>query len=333
MDNKANAQKRWCSCVSRSSLSIIHYQLSIIHYPLSIIAALLLYGCGGPKIIPDRELARIFHDIYLVNGYANQTGLAVDSLNIYEPVLASYGYTSEDVQYTIGNFAKRKSARLSTDVVEVAIELLRSEGSRYRRRIEMRDTISLIARLRSADTVYYNPRIAVRRTADTSRLRVLLGDVRPGSYRVSWSYTVDSLDRNLSLRYDAWLVDTAGRRSGINGQRLEREHRATGSLSFTATDAHRRLSISLGGYSRDMTTPRITIDSLTVIHYLPDHEAVRRLSRSLYSPGGPGSRGDEGDRLIDSLVRRMNPWNPHKSEDHETHIVAPLIDTARTRSR
>ncbi len=317
MDNKANAQKRWCSYVSRSSLSIIHY-------PLSIVAALLLYGCGGPKIIPDRELAQIFHDIYLVNVYANQTGLEVDSLNIYEPVLASYGYTSEDVQYTIGNFAKRKSARLSTDVVEVAIEMLRSEGSRYRRQIEIRDTIALIARLRSADTVYFNPRIAVRRTADTSRLRVLIDDIEPGRYRVSWSYTVDSLDRNLSLRYDTWLVDTTGRRSGATGQRLERERRTTPEVNLTTTDAHRRLSISLAAYPRDMTTPRIAVDSLTVIHYLPDDEAVRRLARNLYGPGGPIGR------MLDSLVERTNP---HKSANHETPLVAPLIDTARTRTR
>ena len=301
-----------------------------------VAAVLLLAGCGGPKIIPDRELAQIFHDIYLVNGYANQSGLNVDSLNIYEPVLAEYGYTSEDVQYTIGNFSKRKSARLSADVLEVAIEMLRSEARSYRRRIELRDTIALIARLRYADTVYFNPRIAVRRTADTSRLRVMIDSVRPGSYRVSWSYTVDSLDQNLFLRNDLWLVDTTGRRSGILGQRLERERRATGEANFTTTGAHRTLAISLGSYPKDMTTPRMTIDSLTVIHYLPDDEAMRLLSRNLYDRDDRNGEDGGGDRSgwpLDSLVRLTNPRNPHKSGNHETHLVAPLIDTARTRSR
>ncbi len=323
MENLADAKRKWCGCVPRSSFSIFHF-------PFSIIAALLLYGCGGPKIIPDRELARIFHDIYLVNGYANQSGLNVDSLNIYEPVLDLYGYTSEDVQYTIGNFAKRKSARLSTDVVEVAIEMLRGEAMNYRRRIELRDTMALIARLRYADTVYFVPRISVRRTADTSRLRMLIDSVRPGSYRVSWSYMVDSLDRNLALRNDLWLVDTAGRRSGSLGQRLERERRAKGEATFTTTGAHRGLAISLGGYHDDMTTPRITIDSLTVIHYLPDDEAVMRLSRSLYGRDNRNDRDGGGGGLLDSLVGRMNPL---MSPNHETHLVAPLIDTARTRGR
>jgi hypothetical protein len=291
-----------------------------------VAAVLLLAGCGGPKIIPDRELARIFHDIYLVNGYANQSGLNVDSLNIYEPVLASYGYTSVDVQYTIGNYAKRKSARLSTDVLDVAVEMLHQEGNFYRRKIELRDTIALIARLRTADTVYYRPQIAVRRTADTSRLRVTIGNVKPGSYRLSWSYAVDSLDRNLSLRSDIWLVDTAGRRTNTFGQRLEHQQRTRGETNFTVTDAHQLLAISLGGYPDDMTTPHMTVDSLTVIHYLPDDEAVRQLSRRLYDRRG----GKGGGWLLDSLTERMNS---RMSENHETHLVAPLIDSARTRGQ
>ena len=275
-----------------------------------VAAAVLLAGCGGPKIIPDRELALIFHDIYLVNGYVNQSGLNVDSLNIYEPVLAKYGYTSEDVQYTIGNFAKRKSARLSTDVVDVAIEMLRGEVSRYNRQKELRDTIARIARLRYADTVYYEPRITVRRIADTSRLRVVVDDVKQGSYRVSWVYRVDSLDLNQAMRSDIWLVDTAGQRSGSLGQRLERQRRATGEANLTTTEAHRRLSILLSRYADDITTPHMTVDSLTVIHYPPDDDAVLRLSRSHYPPDNLGTFGN-----------------------YETPFVAPLVDSARTGGR
>jgi hypothetical protein len=106
-------------------------------------------------VIPDDKLAQIFHDIYLVNGYVSQSGLKVDSLNIYEPILEAHGYTSEDVQYTIGNFAKRKSARLSDDVVGVASEMLRRESNFYRGRLAIRDTIAAIARRKYADTVWY----------------------------------------------------------------------------------------------------------------------------------------------------------------------------------
>jgi hypothetical protein len=246
---------------------------------------LLCVGCGGPRIVPNDRLAEIFHDIYLVNVYVSQSGLNVDSLNIYEPIFAARGYTSEDIQYTIGSFAKRKTARLS-DVVEQASEMLRREAAAYRRRIEIRDTVALVARERFSEQVYDDSLIRARRVADTSRLRIVLGGIREGSYRVSYGYRVDSVDRNLSLRGDAWLVDSAGRRSGNNAHRLEREQRGVVSTTLSATGAHRQLVIMLGQYPDDLTAPNLTIDSLRVVWLPPGEEAVRRLERTWYGSGG-----------------------------------------------
>lgn len=273
-----------------------------------IIALLLLLGgCRGPKIIPDRELAHIFHDIYLVNGYVRQNGINIDSLNIYEPVFASYGYASEDIQYTIGNFAKRKSARLSEDVVEVAVEMLRSESRHYHRRIEIRDTIALIAKKRFAETVYSDSLIRVRRIADTGRLRIVIPDILPGSYEVSYNYFLDSLDRNAELRANVWIVDSAGRRYGSNASRLVPAKRSNVTNSLTAGDNHRSLVLALNGYPKDLTTPNLTIDSLRVTYYLPNEVAVARLAYSWMT----GS--------LDSLI---NPG-------HETHLVPPFVYTLR----
>ena len=88
---------------------------------------LLLSACARHKIIPDDTLAQIFHDAFLTNAYIGSEGVKTDSLRIYEPIFARYGYTTDDVHYTIGNFSKRKSARLG-DVVERAIEMLEREG-------------------------------------------------------------------------------------------------------------------------------------------------------------------------------------------------------------
>jgi outer membrane murein-binding lipoprotein Lpp len=259
-----------------------------------VVAAALLGGCGGPRIIPNEKLARIFHDIYLVNGYVSQSSLDVDSLNIYESVFAAHGYTSEDIQYTIGSFAKRKSAHLSRDVVEVAAEMLRLEAAGYRRRIEIRDTVALVARERFSVEVYSDSLIRARRVSDTSRLRITIPGIREGSYRISYVYRIDSLDRNLSLRSDAWLIDSTGRRSGSNARRLERERRGVVETTLSATPTHRRLVISLGGYPRDLTAPHLTIDSLRVVWLPPEEEAVWRLQRSWYGRGG----------VIDSLFPR-----------------------------
>lgn len=110
-----------------------------------IVVSGLLLACSGYKIIPDDELALIFHDAFLSNAFLQKQGVRPDSVNVYEPIFARYGYTTADVQYTIGNFSKRKSARLS-DVVEQAIGLLEAEAGHYGREVAILDTIDNIAR-------------------------------------------------------------------------------------------------------------------------------------------------------------------------------------------
>ncbi|MDR1670940.1 MAG: DUF4296 domain-containing protein [Alistipes sp.] len=256
-------------------------------------AVLALGACHNPKIIPDKELAQIFHDIYLINSYVSQNNIRIDSLNIYEPVFAEYGYTSEDVQYTIGSFAKRKSARLSNDVVQVAVDMLRRESRHYHRRIEIRDTIAMIARLKYADTVYTADQIRVRRIADTARLRIVIPDVKPGRYEVSYSYMLDSLDRNFPVRANSWFTGDEGRRFPNAAKRLERGERTRMQASLEATGDYRQLVLSLGGYGEEMTAPRLDIDSLVVIYQLPDEEAARRLARERFDL-----------RWLDTLIKR-----------------------------
>lgn len=244
-----------------------------------------LASCGGPRIIPDGELAEIFRDVYLVNSYVTQRGMRVDSMNIYEPVFAKYGYTSEDVQYTIGNFAKRKSARLSDDVVEVAGGMLRSQSESWRRRVAMGDTIAGLARERFADTVFLRDRIGVRRVADTARLRIRVEDLRPGSYEVSYRFTVDSADANAPLSANVWLRDSVGRRSGMSTRRMGRGESGRTVTMMTVEARHQRLEMLLGVYPRGMSTPGLAIDSLRVRRFMADEEAVRLLARMAW--GGP----------------------------------------------
>lgn len=289
-------------------------RFSIFLFSVAVLAA----SCGGPRIIPDRELARIFHDIYLVNTLVGQRGMAIDSLNIYEPVFASYGYTVEDLQYTIGNFAKRKSARLSEDVVEVAGRMLLAESRVWQRRMHIADTVASVARKRFAERMYFDSLIRVRRVADTALLRVVIEDIRPGNYEVSYGFFVDSLDRNLTLRAGVWLVDSAGRRSGSSSRLLDRAVHGKTTATLTALPEHRALVLALNGYGKEMTTPRMSVDSLSVVYHLPDEIALARLSRSSWGGwGGP----------LDSLL------SAHLSKKHETNIVAPGVDAPGIRGR
>ena len=192
-------------------------------FRISLYAFLLLAGaaCTRHKIIPDEKLAQIFHDAFLTNAYIGDERVNIDSLNIYEPIFARYGYTTRDVYYTIGNFSKRKSARLG-DVVEMAIEKLEAEGKFYDREVAVLDTIDNVARRTFTRTVYADSLIRVGALRDTARLRIAV-DVQPGEYELRLKYLVDSLDRNeKGLRGVVWLENRDGGRSSVYSTTLRR---------------------------------------------------------------------------------------------------------------
>lgn len=150
--------------------------------------------------------------------------MKLDSLELYEPVFSRYGYTAEDVRYTIGNFSRRKSAKLS-DVVEQSIRLLEEESAYYKYEVGVLDTIDNVARRRFTRTVYSDSLIRVTRIKDTARLRVRIPDTRPGEYRVSFDYLIDSLDENLAPRMRVWLVEADSSRKGESSSILRKSSR------------------------------------------------------------------------------------------------------------
>ncbi len=281
----------------------------IFHFSFFILFG--LSSCDNPKVIPNDELAQIFHDIYLTNAYTDTHRPAnLDSLNIYEPIFARYGYTSEDIQFTIGSFSKRKSARLSDDVVDKALDMLHAESAFYARRIAIADTIDRIAREKFATVAYTDTLIRVRRIADTARLRITI-PVKAGSYEVTYSYLVDSVDLNTNLRANIYLTDERNARSGNYTRRLRHREREKVSTNFTAGNNHRELVLNLNGYSEEMTAPSMRIDTLVVRYFLPDAVARDSMARGLFDY-----------RMLDSLSRL-----------HETHLVPPFADTLGTASR
>ena len=238
--------------------------------------ALLFAACARHKIIPDDKLARIFHDAFLTNAYIGNENVRTDSLRIYEPIFAAYGYTTDDVHYTIGNFSKRKSARLG-DVVERAIEMLESEGKFYNREVAVLDTIDNVARRTFTRAVFADSLIRVRSLADTARLSFSV-DVEPGEYLLSLKYLVDSLDRNdKGIRSAVWLERRDSTRTGLYTMTLRRNREETFSRRFTADTSHRRLRIHLLGFSDKPQRPSVTVTDLKVEHTPPTRTAVEKL--------------------------------------------------------
>jgi len=243
---------------------------------LCVACAVGSVSCSHHKIIPDDELALIFHDAFLANAYLGPRNLAHDSLNVYEPIFARYGYTTQDVHYTIGNFSKRKSARLG-DVVEQAIDLLESEGKFFSREVAVLDTIDNIALRSARRTLRADSLLRVRSLADTARVSFSF-DVVHGEYEVRLKYLVDSLDLNTrGLRSQMWLERSDSSRVQTYTVSLRRLSEGTLSRKFTADSAHRRLCIHLLTFPNKPLRPSFTARDFRVTHTPPVRVAVGQL--------------------------------------------------------
>ena len=268
-----------------------------------LLGALLIVACNKPKEVPDKELGRIFHDAMLVNAYLNSnTSFSIDSLNIYEPIFASYGYTTEDVQHTINNFSRRKSIRLS-DVAEYMISLLEEESAALADQVNRLDTIENVALRRSTRTIFSDTTIVVSKEADSVRLRYAVGGIAPGLYTISGSYTLDSLDRESGRRlYIYFEREDSTRQSVVDGT-LQRRKEVSFSQEYTITEADStmlRLVVDFYHYGREpkrRKVPFMTIHNLKITHRPPVEQSVEALFRE-----------QSHMRIFsDSLLRLMEP--------------------------
>ena len=262
--------------------------------------ALLAGACSRHRIIPDDRLAQIFHDAFLTNAYVGTQGVGTDSLRLYEPIFERYGYTTDDVHYTIGNFSKRKSARLG-DIVERAIVQLEKEGKVYNRRVAVLDTIDRVALRTFRRTVRADSLLHVGALRDTARLD-LACDVEPGRYDLELHYLVDSLDANTEgLRYALWLETRDGRRTDLATAALRRNRTERLTRTFTADSTHERLRIRLLDFVGTPRRPSVTVTDLRIDYTPPTRQAVERLYEQqldirIFADGFFGAASSE-DRL------------------------------------
>ena len=295
-------------------------------YVVALLTALLLSACNERKVIPDDELASIFHDAYLANAYVLNEKVDVDSVDLYGPIFAKYGYTREDVEYTIGNFSERKSAKLA-DVVDEVIKRLERESGLYQVRVARLDSADRLIRDRYSKILFSDTLITVRRVSDTSKLHIELPVDLPGEYEVSYRYSIDSTDQNVLLRTRHYLVDRQGRRLSEVVHRLQRRRRGEFSRTFDVDTSIRSLVLDLNPYDLHPSPPRMQFDTVVVIRYLDPELAADSLIRSkfdytfwpeMFRPVGTG----------DSLVSDTLP-----SVSHAQDSLPLPADSGRTALR
>ena len=260
-----------------------------------------LVGCNKPRVIPDDDLAQIFHDVYLTNAYVDRHAINVDSMMLYEPIFEKYGYTIEDLHITINSFSKRKSARLS-DAVEKAIRRLERESDLLNEQVADLDTINAIARRSFVQTIYFDSVIRLRSIKDTAKMRRRIPISRAGEYQVDFYYQIDSSDKNPSHRSVGYFVDSAGHRSKYYSSRYRRQTRDRYIHTFVADSSAEALVLELCNLNSEPKRPFFTIDSLRVRLFLPREEALdsltarnfgfRLLVDGFYTPEPPATAAD-----------------------------------------
>lgn len=244
-----------------------------------IISTLLLFAiavafteCRRNRVIPDDTLADIFHDSFLANSYVGISRIDLDSLQIYEPIFEKYGYTSKDVRYTVGNFSRRKSARLG-NVVERAIARLDEEGKALEQQVVILDTISNVAIRTMRRTILADSLREIRKAADSTLLRIEIEPLTVGEYDITYDYEYGEDISKYPRRASMWFERQNGSKRSSYSYRLRKNDKVHRVMN--ADEESEKLVIDLGSYDSKSRNKKqdLTIRNLR-IRFTPTSEAA-----------------------------------------------------------
>lgn len=249
---------------------------------LLIGAALTAFACKGYKQIPEETLVDIFTDMYELNAYIDRHPVREnrDSIDLYEPVLAAYGYTTEDFTRTLTEATRRKSFRL-TDIIDASVAKMEQERDAIDRELRIVERIDSTALAYSTRELYRDSLITIRSLADSAAMRVEVPlDELSGRIGIDYYYTLDSLDRNDDLQNRHALLSATGKSRGSAVQRLRKGPRTAYSTSLPCSREAVRLEITFGNYPERPKRMHLTIDSLVVTYVPPLSEAYEEFSHT-----------------------------------------------------
>ena len=245
---------------------------------LSAAVTLLGVGCQSQREIPDEDLVKIFHDAYLANAYMGEANIHEDSLYLYEPIFERYGYTVEDMQYTLKTFSKRKSALLS-DIMMVVSSQLEQESKAEGRKLVVLDTIDNVAKRRYTRTVYQDSLIHVKRMRDTNKLRITIGDLTTGDYTITFDYFIDTLDENRNSRVLVYALKDDTLETMRHSMMLSRYREASYTRKLAIDSTHDEIFIDMYYHptNEESKLPDIKIKNFKVVRVLPTELSVDSL--------------------------------------------------------
>ena len=208
-----------------------------------LLTLLCVLGCARRKEIDDKTLAQIFRDAYLTNAYLGINYINIDSIQIYEPILSQYGYTPEDLRYTIGNFSRRKSAQLGRVLKEAEKEIAEYAVD-YEKRVVVLDTIKDVAIRSFKRMVYQDSLIEVKKRADTSKLKLTIEPLQPGTYSVRYKYTYNKKEEPKRKKSKKRPEDELTLRGALYIETFGGSHRNNYSYNLRKEESIRRTLIA-----------------------------------------------------------------------------------------
>lgn len=77
----------------------------------SLVLCLAACSKEGPKVIPEAKLSRIYADMFLADRKIDlaEVSRKADTMLVYEPILNSYGYTTEDLRASMYHYMGKPS--------------------------------------------------------------------------------------------------------------------------------------------------------------------------------------------------------------------------------
>ncbi len=237
-------------------------------------------SCSRRTTIPDNELALIFRDAFLANAYVLDMKTKVDSVQVYQPIFDKYGYSAEDVAYTVGSFSKRKSARLS-DVVEQAIKMLTASSEYYKAEAVILDTIDNIARRTARRVIYFDSLVEYHAIADTTGLRIEFDSLAEGDYKISFDYLIDSIDTNRSsYRTQTWAQPYGTTlKKGVTTTNLRKKVEASYDRTISIDTMTHTYVLMLAESFEVKRKPHVTFSNIKVEYTPKTEQAVEELFR------------------------------------------------------
>ncbi|MBE9488311.1 MAG: DUF4296 domain-containing protein [Bacteroidetes bacterium] len=187
----------------------------------------LLCSCNfdKPTLIPEEELGDMIGEIVLTESYVKNAmkpnRRAKDTIDYYNPILDKYGYTIEDVEYSIDKYSRRK-----TDVIWNTVDKANKKVSLiqkiYKEDFAKRQKWIKYVDQETADTLFsYPDTIFVKKFKDIKDFIPPIEIEREGSFIIRYDYKTkdeekpdnrymmfhfyDTLSNKKITRYTSWI--------------------------------------------------------------------------------------------------------------------------------